>query len=182
LRSRETGTDAVAQRFAVDGFAFEGGFRGFYHGAHLLDRGGRGFGDGFGDGGVHLGIAGAGGKVGFDDGELFGFFLGEIVAIAFGELLDGFLALLDEGLQQLDGFRLVELAELFGFFVGDGGLDHAEDAEAEFVLGAHGVSEVFLDFFGESHGKNIAEERQEKESTQRPQSWELGGHREGQEE
>ena len=67
----------------------------------------------------------------------------------------------DESLQELDGFGFVDRADFFGFFVGDGGLDAAEDGEAEFVFGAHGVDEVFLDFFGESHGRNIAEERVE---------------------
>src|SRR5260370_38550292 len=109
-RSGETRADAVAQCFAVDGLAFEGGLGGFYYGTHLLDGGGGGFGDGFGDGGVHFGVAGAGGEVGLDDGELFGFLFGEVVAIAFGEVLDGFLALLDEGLQELNGFGFVELA------------------------------------------------------------------------
>src|SRR6266403_2215330 len=77
-RSGETRADAVAECFAVDGLAFEGGLGGFYYGTHLLDGGGGGFGEG--------------------------------VAIAFGELLDGFLALLAEGLQELDGFGFVELA------------------------------------------------------------------------
>src|SRR5216684_4269559 len=147
-RSGETRADAVAQCFAVDGLAFEGGLGGFYYGTHLLDGGGGGFGDGFGDGGVHFGIAGAGGEVGLDDGELFGFLFGEVVAIAFGELLDGFLAL------------------LFGFFIGDGGLDHAEDAEAELVLGAHGVGEVFLDFFGEGHGNEYSRGRRKEFNTE----------------
>jgi len=46
----------------------------------------------------------------FDDGEFFGFFFDEVVAIAFGELVDGFFALLDQSLQELDGLGLVELA------------------------------------------------------------------------
>jgi hypothetical protein len=159
--SGELRADAVAKSFSVDGFAFESGFGGFYYGAHLLDGGGAGFGDGFGDGGVHFGVARSGGEIRLDDSQLFGFLFGEIVAVAFGELVDRFLALLDERLQELDGFGFVELAELFGFFVGDGGLDHAEDAEAELVFGAHGVGEVFLDFFGESHGKESNTENAE---------------------
>jgi hypothetical protein len=151
-RSGKARADAVAQGFAVDGFALECGFGSFHYGAHLLNGSGAGFCDGFGDGGVHFGVAGAGGEVGLDDGELFSLFLGKVVAVAFGELIDGFFALLDEGLQELDGFGLVELAKLFCFFVGDGGFDHAEDAKAELVFGAHGVGEIFLDFFGESHG------------------------------
>jgi len=165
-RSGEAGADAVAEGFAVDGFAFEGGFGGFYYGAHLLDGGGGGFGDGFRDGRIHCGVAGASGEIGLDDGELFGFFCGEVVAVAFGELIDGFFALLDEGLQELDGFGFVELAELFGFLVGDGGFDHTEDAETELVFGAHGVGEVFLDFFGESHGNEYSRGRRKEFNTE----------------
>src|SRR5260370_29455326 len=94
-RSGETRADAVAQCFAVDGLAFEGGLGGFYYGTHLLDGGGGGFGDGFGDGGVHFGVAGAGGEGGLDDGELFGFLFGGVVAIAFAGVLDGFPSPLD---------------------------------------------------------------------------------------
>src|SRR6266851_4788588 len=100
-RSGEAGADAVAEGFAVDGFAFEGGFGGFYYGAHLLD-----------------------------------------------------------------GFGFVELAELFGFLVGDGGFDHTEDAETELVFGAHGVGEVFLDFFGESHGNEYSRGRRKEFNTE----------------
>src|SRR5216683_1869201 len=140
-RSGEAGADAVAEGFAVDGFAFEGGFGGFYYGAHLLDGGGGGFGDGFRDGRIHFGVAGASGEIGLDDGELFGFFCGEVVAVAFGELIDGFL-------------------------VGDGGFDHTEDAETELVFGAHGVGEVFLDFFGESHGNEYSRGRRKEFNTE----------------
>jgi hypothetical protein len=154
----EAVADAVAQGFAVDVFAFEDDFRGFDYRAHLFDGVGAGIGDGFGDGGVHLGVAGAGGEISFEDGEFFGFLFGEFGAVAFSELVDGFLALLDEGLKDLDRFVFVESADFFDFFVLDGGLDAAQDAEAEFVLGAHGVDQVFLDFLGKCHGRNIAEE------------------------
>src|SRR5258708_8505610 len=74
-RSGEAGADAVAEGFAVDGFAFEGGFGGFYYGAHLLDGGGGGFGDGFRDGRVHFGVAGAAGRISTHDCQpLFFFF------------------------------------------------------------------------------------------------------------
>src|SRR5258708_1278164 len=75
-RSGETRADAVAQCFAVDGLAFEGGLGGFYYGTHLLDGGGGGFGDGFGDGAGRFCIAGAGGGGGREDGARFGFLLG----------------------------------------------------------------------------------------------------------
>jgi hypothetical protein len=126
-------------------------FRGFHDGAHLLHRGGGSFGDGFCDRGVHFGVGGGRRKIGFDDGEFFCFFVGEVGAIALGELIDRLFALLDESLEELDRFIFVERANFFGLFVLDGRLDAAKDAEAEFVLGLHCVDEVFLDFFGESH-------------------------------
>ena len=73
-------------------------------------------------------VAGAGGEIGFEDGQLFGFFFGQLGAIAFCKLLDGFLALLDEGLQDLNGLGLVEHADFFYLFMLDGGLDAAQDA------------------------------------------------------
>ena len=164
---RESGANAIAKGFAVNDLAFEVGFRGFDYGTHLFDGVGAGFGHGFGDGGVHFGVAGAGGEIGFEDGEFLGFFVDEVLAVSFSELVDGFFALLDERLQDLDGFGFVERVNFFGFFVLDGGLDAAQDAEAELVLGAHGVDQVFLDFFGDSHWFNIAEEKKEKELTQR---------------
>lgn len=150
--SGEARADAVAEGFAVDKLAFERGLGGFDDGAHLLHGVGAGFGDGFGNGGVHFSVAGAGGEIGFEDGELLGFLVDQILAATFAELVDGFLALLDESLQDLDGFGFVERADFFGFLVLNGGFDAAEDAEAKLVLGAHGVDQVFLDFFGESHG------------------------------
>jgi hypothetical protein len=167
INSRETGADTVAKGFAVNGFTFEGGLGGFYYSAHLLDGSSGRFGNGFGDSGVHFGIVGAGREIGLDDGELFGFFCREVLAIAFVELLDGLLALLDERLQELDRFGLVELAELFGFLVGDSRLDHAEDAETELVFRAHGVGQVSLDFFGQSHGRNLTQRAWGSQKTQR---------------
>src|SRR6266481_6012150 len=81
-----------------------------------------------GGGGIHFGVAGAGGEIGLKDGKFLGFFVDEILAVAFSELIDGFFALLDEGLQDLNGFGFVESADFFGFFVLDGGLDAAEYA------------------------------------------------------
>jgi hypothetical protein len=137
--SGEAGADAVAEGFAVDDLAFEGGFGGFDDGSHLFHGVGAGFGEGFGDGGVHFGFAGAGGQIGLEDGEFFGFFVDEVLSVAFAELVDGLLALFDERLQDLDGFGFVESVDFLGFFVLDGGFYAAEDAQAEFVFGAHGV-------------------------------------------
>jgi hypothetical protein len=145
------------------------GFGGFDYGAHLFHGGGGGFGQGFGDGRVHFGVAGAGGEIGFEDGEFLGFFVDEILAVSLSKLVDGFFALFDERLEDLDGFGFVECVDFFGFFVLDGRLDATEDAEAELVFGAHGVGQIFLDFLGESHGFNIAEEKTEKRFTQRTQ-------------
>ena len=55
---------------------------------------------------------GAGGEISFENEEFLVFLVDEILAAAFGELLDGFFALLDERLQQLNGFRVVERAHL----------------------------------------------------------------------
>ena len=74
----------------------------------MLHGVGAGFCDGFGNSGIHLCVAGAGGEIGLEDGEFLGFLVNEILAAAFSELVDGFLALLDESLQDLDGFGFVE--------------------------------------------------------------------------
>jgi len=83
--------------------------------------------------------------------KLLGFFADEFRAVALGELFNRFLALLYEGLQNLDGLGVVEGAYFFDFLVLDGGLDSAQDAEPQFILGAHSVDQVFLDFFGKTH-------------------------------
>jgi hypothetical protein len=127
------------------------GFGGFDHGAHLFHGVGAGFGQGLRDSGVHFGVARTCGQIGFEDREFLGFLVDEILPVAFSELVDGFFALLDERLQDLNGFGFVECVDFFGFFVLDGGFDAAQDAEAEFVLGTHGVDQVFLDFFGDCH-------------------------------
>src|SRR5258707_14868313 len=102
-RSGETRADADAQCFAVDGLAFEGGLGGFYYGTHLLDGGGGGFRDGFGDGGVHFGIAGAGGGGGVEDGEVFGFLFWKGGGVGFWVFGDWVLALGGRGFGGLGG-------------------------------------------------------------------------------
>ena len=106
------------------------GFRGFDYRAHLFDGVGTRFGHGLGDGDVHFGVTGAGGQIGLENGEFLGFFVDEVLAVSFSELVDGLFALLYKGLQDLDGFGFVERVNFFGFFVLDGGLDAAQDAEA----------------------------------------------------
>src|SRR4029077_11220766 len=101
--SGEPGADAVAESFAVDNLAFEGGFGGFDDSAHLFDGVGAGFRDGLGDGGVHFGVTGAGGEIRLEDGEFLGFLVDEVLTVAFAELVDGLPALLDESLQDLYG-------------------------------------------------------------------------------
>src|SRR5438034_1096525 len=51
----------------------------------------------------------------------------------------------------LDGIRTG-----FGDRLGDRRLDSSEDAEAQFVFGAHGVDQVLLDFFGKTHPQLLA--------------------------
>jgi hypothetical protein len=70
-------------------------------------------------------------------------------------------------LQDLDGFGFVKRADFIGFFVLDGGLDASEDAEPELVLRAHGVGQVFLDFFGESHTIQYSRRKRKKKSLPR---------------
>ena len=147
----EAVADFVAEQFAVNGFAFEFGARGFYDGAHLFQGIGAGFGDGVLDGAMHFVVTGSGGQIFFDDGDFFGFFVREILAAALGELLDGFLALFDEGLQNLQGFQIVERAHLVNFFELQGAFDHAQDAEAQLIFFLHGRGEVALNFFDVAH-------------------------------
>jgi len=81
----------------------------------------------------------------------FFFFFGEVEAAAFGELFGGFVALFDEGLQDLKGFEVVERAHLFDFLVLQRGFHHTEDAEAEFVFFLHGGGEIGLDAVDVGH-------------------------------
>ena len=99
-------------------------------GALFLDRG-------F-DGAVHFLVGGSGGQIGLDDGDFLFFLCGEIGAAALGKLLGGIVALFDERLQHLKGFHIVERAHLFDFLEFQGGLHHAQDTQAEFVLFFHG--------------------------------------------
>src|SRR5216683_2170450 len=127
---RKMNAHAIAERFAIDGLAFQQSLGGFHDRAHLLDGIRAGFGDGLGDRRVHFRLAGAGRKIRFDDGELFGFFRGEFQTVAFGELIDRLLALFYERLQDLNRLGLVERAYLFDFLVLDGGLDSSQNGEA----------------------------------------------------
>jgi hypothetical protein len=58
-------------------------------------------------------------------------------------------------LDDLDGFGVVEGADFFYFAMLDGGFDAAEDAEAQFVFGAHGVDQVFLNFFSQAQWRPL---------------------------
>ena len=71
---------------------------------------------------------GAAGEILLDKGDFLFFFFGEVEAAAFGELFGGFVALFDEGLQDLKGFEVVERTHLFDFLVLQRGFHHAEDA------------------------------------------------------
>src|SRR6267378_1734454 len=153
---REAVAHAIAERLAVNGLAFQGRLGSLHDRAHLLDGVRAGFGNRLGNRRVHLGLAGAGREIRFDDGELFGFFFGEFGAVALGELFDRFLALFYERLQDLNGLRLVEYANFFDFLVLDGRLDAPQDAEAQFVFGTHGVDQILLNFFGKTHLQLLA--------------------------
>src|SRR6266513_6446939 len=153
---REALAHAIAERLAVNGLAFQGRLGSLHDRAHLLDGARTGFGDRLGNRRVHFGLAGAGREIRFDDGELFGFFFSEFRPVALGELFDRLLALFYERLQDLHGLRLVEYANLFDFLVLDGRLDSPQDAEAQFVFGAHGVDQVLLNFFGKTHLQILA--------------------------
>src|SRR6266436_305907 len=153
---REAVAHAIAERLAVNGLAFQGRLGSLHDLAHVLDGIRAGFGDRFGNRRVHFGLAGAGREIRFNDGELFGFFFGEFGAVALGKLLDRFLALFYEHLQDLNGLRLVEYANLFDFLVLDGRLDTPQHAEAQFVFGAHGVDQVLLNFLGKTHLRFLA--------------------------
>src|ERR1700733_2664156 len=58
---RQALANFVAEQFAVNGFAFEFGARGFYDVAHLFQGVRAGFSDGFLDGTLHFNVAGSGG-------------------------------------------------------------------------------------------------------------------------
>lgn len=151
LQLGETVADAVAERLAVDGFAGESFSGRFDDGTHLFKGGSAQIGYGFFDGSIHFCLGSAGGEIGFEDLEFAGLLIDEILPAAFGELLDRFLALFDESLEQLNRFRLIEGTNLFDFFQLKRGFHHAEDAEAQFVLGFHGGNDVFLNLFGKRH-------------------------------
>ena len=96
------------------------------------------------------------GHVGFDQRDLGGFLVGHLLAPAFGELLDGILALLDQSGQNLLRFLVVERSHLFDLAILERGLDHAESGQAVFVARLHGGDDVFLNLFAEAHGEIIA--------------------------
>src|SRR6266852_1720987 len=124
----------------------EAGHGVLHYGAHFFHGGGGGH---LGDGGLHSGLdfffSGGFGKIGFDQFDFGGFFVGHLLASAFGELLDGVFALLDEGGEDLVGFFVVEGGHLVDFFVLEGGLDHAQGRETVLFAGLHGRDDVFLD-------------------------------------
>ena len=92
------------------------------------------------------------GHVGFDQDDFGGFFVGHFLASAFGELVDGFFALLDQRGQDGLGFFVVERGHFFDLAEVEGALDHAESGEAGFVFRFHGGDDVFLDLVGQAHG------------------------------
>ena len=67
------------------------------------------------------------------------------------ELFDGFLALLDESLQDLQGLHIVERAHFVDFLELERAFDHAQDAQAQLVLFLHGGGKIALDAVNVSH-------------------------------
>src|SRR6266404_2338495 len=155
-KSRNAVAHQIAECLSIDGLAFESRLRGFHDRAHLFDGIRARLGNGFGDGGVHLRFARSRRQIGLDDSEFLGFLFGQLRPVAFGKLLDGFLALLHQRLQDLNGFRLVQRANLFDFPVFDGRFDSSQDAEAQFVFRAHGVDQILLNFLGKTHRQFLA--------------------------
>ena len=87
----------------------------------------------------------------FDEGSFLGFLVGQFWAPALRELIDRFLALLQDCLQELNRLVFVEFAEFFHFFQLNRSLNHAQDAELEVVPGFHGDDNVRLNFFRKTH-------------------------------
>src|SRR5271154_1791458 len=119
-------------------------------GIRVFRRISRSGGGGF-DGAVNFFVRGSGGQICFDDLDFFGLFFGEVVASAFGELFDGFVALLDESLENLQRFEIVERAHLFDFFMFEGALHHAQDAQPQLVFLLHGRGQITLDAIDVTH-------------------------------
>jgi hypothetical protein len=69
-----------------------------------------------------------------------------------GELVDRFLALFDKSLQDLNGLGFVERFYFFHFFEFDRRFYSAQHAQAQFILRAHGVDQIFLNFLRKTHG------------------------------
>src|SRR5439155_19413420 len=67
------------------------------------------------------------------------------------ELIDRFLALLEDCLQELNRLVLVEFAEFFHFLQLNRSFDHTQHAQLEVVSGFHGDDNVRLDFFRKTH-------------------------------
>ena len=70
-------------------------------------------------------------------------------------MLDGILALLDQGAQHLLRFFVVERCHLLDFAVLERGLDHAQGREPLLIARLHGCGDVFLNLFDEGHGEEL---------------------------
>src|SRR5208337_2773540 len=153
--SREFLFHCLADQFAVHSRAFELRHNVLHHGTHVLHRGCAHL----DEGGAHCGddfiFANGPGHVALNDDDLFGFSPSQLGAVAFFELLDGVLALLDHGGKHLQLFFLLELVALFALFVLQRGFHHAQRGEPKLFPFAHGVNQVFLDSLGQTHGTII---------------------------
>ncbi len=129
-----------------------------HHGAHVF-HGGRAH---LGDHGFYssddLGVAGGFGQVGLDQNDLGGFFVGHLLASAFGELLNGIFTLFDQRGEDGLRFFIVEGRHLFDLAVLECGLHHAQSGQALLLARFHRGGDVFLDLFGEAHNAAIIAE------------------------
>jgi hypothetical protein len=149
--ARQAFAHAVGKRFAVHGFFSEVSASCLDNRPHLLGRVCRGFRDCRFDGLIHFGGAGCGWQVGLDHGDFAGFFFSQLGSATLGKHLSRFFTLLDQSLQNLERFGIVEGANFLDFLVFQRRFHHAEDAQAQLVLGFHGFGKVFLNFIYEWH-------------------------------
>jgi hypothetical protein len=95
------------------------------------------------------------GQVGFDQDNFGGFFVGHLLASALGELLDRFLALLDQRSENRLGFFLIERRHFFDLAILERGFHHAQGRKALLLARLHGGGDILLDLFDEAHEKII---------------------------
>src|SRR5256886_4387779 len=122
-----------------------------HHSPIFFDRVRAGFGDSFRDRRIHFRLRCACRQVRLENDKLFLLFVDEVLAAALSKLIDRFLALFHQRLQQLDRFLLIQLSHFIHFFELKRCLRHAQDAQLHLVLGLHGRHNIFLNRLAETH-------------------------------